>query len=105
MKHKKMTFLVQDMELNQLNVVQWQSTRRTVEEAWNDCRKHICVRKGLEEAWNDCRKHICVRKGLGEHMEEFIGRFVKVMTYEGLVQRMDETIPLRRATPEEMKEL
>lgn len=88
MKHKKMTFLVQDMELNQLNVVQWQSTRRTVEEAWNDCHKHICVRKGLDES-----------------MEEFVGRFVKVMTYEGLVQFMDETIPLRRATPEEMKEL
>ena len=84
-KPKKLTFVVQDMDLHTISLVQWQTGRRTLEAAWLDCRATIYACQGEDPKDAD-----------------FLGRFEKIMALEGLVTSLDETVPLRRATPAEM---
>lgn len=88
MKRKHLTFVYQDMELNTINLMQWGTSART-----------------LEQAWEEAHAKLCQLKSIDKDMEEFSGRFVMVGGVMGLVSFIDKSVPLRRATPQEARQL
>jgi hypothetical protein len=84
---KQLTFLFQDTVTNTMNTLEWETRDRTIEDAWDNvviflCRRHNVVHELLQ-----------------------VSRFAKIMTFEGLCKVLDESKPLRRATPQEVREL
>jgi hypothetical protein len=80
MKPKQLTFVWQNMSRYTINTLQWQTTRRTVGEAWDDAEKFLLDRD------TDCDPAL-------------------VLVFKGLPEVMDDNKPLRAPTHEEIKEL
>ena len=83
-KPRFLTFAYHDSVKNVLSTVQWKSMRRTVEEAWGDVLMFLANRHSTDLFHAQCR-------------------FSRVFTFAGLVEVMDESIPLRKSTPEEVE--
>ena len=80
MKPKQLTFLWQNMSRYTINTLQWQTTRRTVGEAWDDAEKFLINRDA------DCDPAL-------------------VLVFKGLPELVDDEQPLRSPTREEIKQL
>ena len=88
---KKLTFLWCDLNSNRkINTLQWQTTRRTVSEAWNDAVGW------LVERW---KKHRI------ETDEDFLFEIDPgfIMAFDGHPRILDDDERLRAATKEELK--
>lgn len=92
---KYLTFVYLDRERNTSNTVEWKTSRRTVAEAWEDCRAFVARRCGVEL--------VAGEKSLAYLLA--IQRFEKIHVFEGLCKAWDENKPLRRPTKEELEQL
>jgi hypothetical protein len=80
-----LTFLYGEIGAQVVSLVECRTTKRTVEEAWEDTLVYLHELKGLEPP------------------DAFNARFNKIHTFLGCPNILDETKPLRAATPEETK--
>ena len=80
-----LTFLYGEIGAQVVSLVECRTTKRTVEEAWADTLVYLHELKGLEPP------------------DVFNVRFNKIHTFRGRLNILDETKPLRAATPEETK--
>ena len=86
MKPKELTFIWQDMDNNTHHLLHWRTTRRTVAEAWEDAEKTLSERHG--------------------ELPEFVtGRFQLLQVFRGLVEPMDENVPLRKPNVKDLREV
>jgi hypothetical protein len=93
MKPKPITFLWVDMNgsTGALNILQWQTTRRTIREAFQDASEFLVAR------WKD--KH----RDPESYLFELEPRLV--YAFKGLPELLDPEKPLRAPTKEEIKQL
>ena len=93
MKIKALTFLVEDMHMKTILLVQHHTKRRTIREAWEEeARPRLAKAKGID-----------AKDGIDVEIE-INGRFNMIGCIQGLVLFMDKNIPLRQPTREEAKE-
>jgi hypothetical protein len=81
-----MTFVYQNVAKHTVNTLEWETHKRTVEEAWADALAFLGFRDSIE-------------------IDEFNNPFEMLLVFDGLCKRREESVPLRKATPEEMKKL
>lgn len=79
MKPKQLTFVWQDMNRHTVNTLQWSTSERTVEDAWNDAKSFLILRSST------CDPEL-------------------LLAFKGLLLPLDESVPLRPLTKKEIKE-